>query len=299
MKTILPFYHKVTGVKSNCGDPLNISKSSRDLDWDGLLVERGTSPYFYPKDVITPNFYFAIELENTYSWKAEKSGSQITISTEPGDIWINPPNTPFTHNIDVPCNFLIINISEEKILKSFNGPLPEDLEFLNNYSIQDKTLENLMSLLLLEVESGVQNGSWFVDNITQLFANYFIRHYSNYRDLMSDVRLSSIIGENELQVINTYINDHLAEGITIEDLANKLNISKFHFLNEFKKYTGYTPYQHLLNTRIERAKNMLMDKNMKITNIAYELGFSDSSHFSRTFKKATGASPKAFRDSNL
>jgi AraC family transcriptional regulator len=248
--------------------------------------------------VVTPNFYFAIELENTYSWKAEKSGSEITISTEPGDIWINPPNTPFTHNIDVPCNFLIINITEEKMLKSFDGPKPEDLAFLNNYSIQDKILENLMSLLLLEVEAKGQNGTWFIDHVMKLFANYFIRHYSNYRDLMNDVRLSSIIGDEELEIVNTFINDHLSEAITIEDIADKLNISKFHFLNEFKKFTGYTPYQHLLNMRIDAAKKLLLNREMKITSIAFELGFSDSSHFSRTFKKATGISPKSYRDRN-
>ena len=63
MKTSIPFYHKVTNVRSNCGDPLNIELSSKDLAWEGILLERGSSPFFYPKDVVTPNFYFAIEME--------------------------------------------------------------------------------------------------------------------------------------------------------------------------------------------------------------------------------------------
>ncbi len=295
MKTSIPFYHKVTKVRSNCGDPLQIETSSKDLGWKGLLLERGTSPYFYPQDVTTPNFYFAIEMENTYSWSALKSGNEVVLQTEPGDLWINPPNTPFTHNIDVPCNFLIVNISPERMYESFHGTIPEGITFLNNYNIQDKTLEYLLYLLLFEVQNGGQNGAWFVDHTLQLFANYFIQHFSNYDDLIQNLNLSSIIGPEEMRTIDIFIARNIALSITIDDLARELNISKFHFLNEFKKYSGMTPYQHILNTRIEKAKLLLSQTDKKITEIAHDLGFSDSSHFSRTFKKASGQSPKAFR----
>jgi len=298
MKTSIPFFHKVTNIKSNCGDPLDIKLSSHSLNWQGILVERGVSPFFYPKDVVTPNFYFAIEMENTYSWQALKGEKETILNTEPGDIWINPPNTPFTHNIDVPCNFLIINMSPETMMSHFEGHLPEGLIFLNNYSIQDKTLEHLMYLLLFEVEAKGSNGRWYLEHVLKLFSNYFIRHYSNYRDLKDDKKKSSIIDQKEMTIINEYIDENISLSITIEDLANELLVSKFHFLNEFKKYTGYTPYQHILNVRITRAKKMLMDPEIKITTIAHELGFSDSSHFSRTFKKSTGYSPKSFRDNN-
>jgi AraC family transcriptional regulator len=298
MKTVIPFHHKVTGIKSNCGDPLNITVSSRNLNWDGVLVEQGSSPHFHPKDVVTPNFYFAMELEHAYNWRLEQDGDMVPFSTEPGDIWINPPNTPFTHNIDVACYFLIINISEERLLNSFDRKLPKGLKFLNNYNIQDKTLKDLMSLLLTETESGGQNGPWFVDYVIKLFSNYFIRHYSNYTDLVKEIPNSSIIGEKEIHKINIYIDKHISESITIDDLANELLISKFHFLNEFKKTTGYTPYQHIQNTRIDAAKKLLLDKDMKILAIAHRLGFSDNSHFSRSFKKATGISPKAYRESH-
>ncbi|MCH4889221.1 helix-turn-helix transcriptional regulator [Acidaminobacter sp. JC074] len=295
MKTNIPFLMK-SGEKSNCGDPLDISLSSHHLNWDGVLVEKGTSPYFYPKDVVTPNFYFAMELKVTYHWLLETKDGTVPSITEPGDIWINPPNTPFTHNIDVPCNFLIINISEEKMVKSFDGILPKGLVFLNNYNIQDTTLQNLMTILLNEVETGGHNGTWLVDKIINVFSNYFIRHFSNYYDLLNKKQEASILDENDFNKVNNYIHNHLSEGITIDDLADELNISKFHFLNEFKKLTGITPYQHLLKVRIDLAKKALSNLDKSITSIAYDLGFSDNSHFSRTFKKATGDSPKNYRE---
>lgn len=296
MKTSMPFYHKVTKVKSNCGDPLEITLSSKELEWDGILLEKGTSPRFHPKDVITSGFYFAVELENSFSWSVINDGREVFLKTEPGDIWINPPNTPFTHNIDVPCKFIIINISEELMYKSFDSNVPDGLVFLNNYNIQDSTLEHLIQLLYIEVETGGENGRWFIENIMKLFSNYFIRHYSNYNDVVLQAFQSSIVSSVEMKTINKFIEDNMSRSIAIEELAGLLNVSKFHFLNEFKKFNGITPYQHILNKRIEAAKKMLKSKDKSVTAIAYDLGFSDSSHFSRTFKKATGVSPKVFRE---
>lgn len=295
MKTSIPFYHKETNSPSNCGEPLDISLSSKELNWNGILVERGTSPYFHPKDVITPNFYFAIELEYSYSWQATMGDNTIQLSTQPGDIWINPPNTPFTHNIDLPCNFLIVNISERTMYNNFSGLLPKGLQFLNNYNIQDKTIESLLQLLFLETQNSGKNGDWYLSNVLGLFANYFIRHYSNYNDLITNRTTTSLIGSDELLIINKIILSRLSNTITIDELADALNISKFHFLNEFKKIVGVTPYQHILNTKIQIAKDELLNTNKKITSIAMELGFSDSSHFSRSFKKATNISPAQFR----
>lgn len=295
MKTSISFFHKNTNEISNCGDPLNITLSSKNLNWDGVLLERGSSPHFYPKDVTTPNFYFAMEMEHTYKWNTVISGDSVSMQTAPGDLWINPPNTPFTHNIDVPCYFLIINITEEKMFKSFGNQLSEKLTFLNNYSIQDKTLQHLMYLLYIEVESGGKNGQWFVDHILSLFSNHFIKNYSNYDDVTKNITSSSIIGPCEMQIINKIIRENISESVSIEDLSQALNISKFHFLNEFKKYNGITPYQHILNTRIDLSKDLLSSSNRKIIDIAHELGFSDSSHFIRTFKKVFGVSPTVFR----
>ena len=152
-----------------------------------------------------------------------------------------------------------------------------------------------MYLLLLEVESGAKNGQWFVDHIMKLFANHFIHHYSNYDDLIENVNPSSIIGPYEMRNIDNFITKNISRSISVEDLANELKVSKFHFLNEFKKFSGITPYQHILNTRIGMAKVLLTNSDKRITEIAHELGFSDSSHFSRTFKKNFGVSPKEFR----
>ena len=79
------------------------------------------------------------------------------------------------------------------------------------------------------------------------------------------------------------------------EYAAQLNISVSHFLSLFKKMTGTTPQQYKLQLRIDAAKNMLLNTQYKISDIAQNVGFSDSLYFCRYFRKSTGLSPGEFR----
>ncbi|WP_420911246.1 helix-turn-helix domain-containing protein [Priestia aryabhattai] len=79
--------------------------------------------------------------------------------------------------------------------------------------------------------------------------------------------------------------------MTLDELTRISNLSPSHFINSFKQTLGVTPHQYLLKIRIERAKEKLQSSSLPLSEIAYELGFTDQSHFSRHFKKITGIPP--------
>lgn len=116
MKTILKYYKKNTSELSNYGNPLVIEKSSRNLSWNGIIVEQGYSPHFYPKDVFTPYFYFALAIKSNFNWNAEIDNEKTELMSSPGNIWVNPPNTPFTHEINELCRFIILAIENNTLL---------------------------------------------------------------------------------------------------------------------------------------------------------------------------------------
>jgi len=73
------------------------------------------------------------------------------------------------------------------------------------------------------------------------------------------------------------------------------NFSPYHFIRVFKSETGTTPYDYLLNSKIEKAKKILEEEEKPITEVCFLCGFFNPSHFSTTFKKKVGISPYKYR----
>ena len=89
---------------------------------------------------------------------------------------------------------------------------------------------------------------------------------------------------------NNYMND-----IDIEQLAELVHLSKYYFIRLFKQCMGVSPYEHVINLRINKSKHLLMGTEMSINEIAESVGFNDESHFIRTFKRITKITPDKFR----
>jgi len=100
MKSKLEFYDFDSHTPSNCGDVLDIAFSGAGLEWPGVVLEKGCSPHFHPQNVYTPYFYFAMGVEQDLHWSAKQGTSMMALKTSPGEIWINPPKSPFSHNIE-------------------------------------------------------------------------------------------------------------------------------------------------------------------------------------------------------
>ena len=95
-----------------------------------------------------------------------------------------------------------------------------------------------------------------------------------------------------------YIQEHLEQDISIEAIAAELDMSSYHFARLFKQSTGLAPYQYLIKCRVERAKELLLQGEMAIAEIATQVGFYDQSHLNRHFKRIVGVSPKMIQQNS-
>jgi AraC-like DNA-binding protein/ligand-binding sensor protein len=92
-----------------------------------------------------------------------------------------------------------------------------------------------------------------------------------------------------------FIEERNDEQITLRDVARTVNASTFYFCKMFKKATGLTFTEYLSLVRISKAKNLLLNPNLRISEIAYQVGFESLTHFNRVFKKLNGVSPTEYR----
>lgn len=88
----------------------------------------------------------------------------------------------------------------------------------------------------------------------------------------------------------------LERDLPLEEIASAAHLSPFHFARLFKKLTGATPHAYLAQLRAERARALLAETDLSITEVASRVGYMSSSHFSKAFRQATGLSPRAFRN---
>lgn len=97
------------------------------------------------------------------------------------------------------------------------------------------------------------------------------------------------------RTVVAYIEEHLAEPISIATLAHLVRLSPYHFSHAFKQSFGTPPHRYHNGRRIERAKILLAAPAPSVTKIGVTLGFSQTSSFTTTFRKATGLTPTAYR----
>ena len=135
-----------------------------------------------------------------------------------------------------------------------------------------------------------------VSNI-ELFLNYCERFYDRQFITRDHVNKGILLRFEEL--LDEYFNSDYASTLgipTVSYCADQLHLSSNYFGDLIKKETGKSPQEYIQRKLINKAKDMLFDKDRSINEVAYELGFKYPQHFSRFFKKSVGISPNEFRN---
>jgi AraC-like DNA-binding protein/ligand-binding sensor protein len=92
-----------------------------------------------------------------------------------------------------------------------------------------------------------------------------------------------------------YISAHQTDDLTLGQVARAVNTSTFYFCKIFRRVTGLNFTDYVSRIRIEKSRNLLLNRNLRISEIAYEVGFQSLTHFNRVFKRILGVSPTQYR----
>lgn len=96
-----------------------------------------------------------------------------------------------------------------------------------------------------------------------------------------------------------YLHTHYAERITLKDISQKVHLSASYFGKMFKEETGDTFVAYLNRVRIERSKELMLRKRVRLTDVAQAVGFEEQSYFTRVFKRVVGVTPTRYREIHM
>lgn len=103
-------------------------------------------------------------------------------------------------------------------------------------------------------------------------------------------------GANPVAAALTYIREHYSEPVTVNDMAEKVNLSPSSFSHLFREVTGSSPYQFLKEIRLDRARELLLEGRLSVTDVSRAVGYSSASHFIKEFASRFGTTPRAYVD---
>jgi AraC family transcriptional regulator len=165
---------------------------------------------------------------------------------------------------------------------------PDRIELMDCFSRSDPHLYQIAMMLLAELRSGGIMGELYVESLTQVLVIHLLRHYSVFQPEIAD-RYN--LPPRRLERAIDYIHAHLDGDLSMAQIASSVNTSPNYFASLFKTATGISLHQYVIQQRVERAKLLLKTTDLPISNIASQVGFANSSHFTYHCKRQTGMTP--------
>ncbi len=144
--------------------------------------------------------------------------------------------------------------------------------------------------------SELENEQWGTELLVESMVNVVLVQIIRSRATSKGFNLQTVQGE-AVSVLNVsdYIDSHYDDSVKVTALAELCGLSYTHFARRFKELYGVSCKEYIENTRIKKAKELLLSTNYDLSFISQELGFSDCSHLIRVFKKLEGITPKQYR----
>ncbi|MBL8203048.1 MAG: helix-turn-helix transcriptional regulator [Blastocatellia bacterium] len=171
------------------------------------------------------------------------------------------------------------------------------VELKEIYDQSDPLIWQIGLALLAESEAKEPVGRLYAESLASTLAFHLLRHY-NTGERLPIASVGGLTGR-KLRLATDFINAHLADDLTLVDIATTVDLSPFHFSRAFKRTTGLTPQQYLVQRRIERAKDLLAKDDLPIVEISAQVGFKNQSHFTTFFRRYTSMTPKVWRNTKF
>jgi AraC-like DNA-binding protein len=190
-------------------------------------------------------------------------------------------------------NFYLSRKTLEAIADEADAPRISDLKFTPGVGVMDQVIGELTRLLLPAFDNPNQVFQLFADHISLALGTHIAQTYAGMRSLAAPSR-GGLATWQERRA-KELMSANLQRDISIADVATECSLSAGHFARAFRRSTGLSPRQWLLQRRIDEAHRLLRDRRLSLAEIARACGFADQSHLTKTYTRLRGITPGAWR----
>jgi AraC family transcriptional regulator len=230
--------------------------------------------------------------------KISAGGRQIVTKGSDGCLCITPAGQSIGAVWEKPLDHLGILLKPEFVWQTaIENRFNSNFEFLEAYEDKDPLIQQIGLTLLAEQSAETPSGRLYADSLIQTLILHLLKNYSTASAVQEN--LSGGLSGYKLRRVTEFINANLEEDLSLAEIATVADLSQYHFARAFRKTTGVTPQQYVMQQRIERAKQLLAKADLPLVEISLRSGFKNQSHFTTLFRKFTKLTPKTWRELKL
>lgn len=268
---------------------IRIHAVSDGPSWLGLHLEIGDATGWQGEDIMVDGHFVSMNLTPDvlhFETRAEDDATWQPAVRLPGAFWIHPEGSPLSHRVmqSTPWAAAII---DGKFLDAVMG---QHYELRGGVSVVDDLLQHLFRSLTEALVDPTPPNATLLESLVRAFV---LALGTRHGHPAPEMQGKSGLGSEQMRRLLAWIDHHLETRITVKAMAAQVDLSVAHFSREFKRATGLTPWEHIIEARLQRARQLLA-RGEAVCATAQECGFFDQAHLSRLFKQRFGVSPSAF-----
>jgi AraC family transcriptional regulator len=230
--------------------------------------------------------------------KCSATGKTVTTKGGAGNLCLTPCGQTVGAHWTKPLDNMGILLAPDFVRSAaIENRFSAEFELKEIYKDKDPLIEHIGFALLEEAKADSPVGKLYTDSLLQTLTLHLLKNYSTAAAVQEN--LNGGLSGYKLKRVREFIAANLEEDLSLAELAEVADLSQFHFARAFRKSTGLTPQQYLMQQRIERAKELLAKRDLPIVEVSLRTGFKNQSHFTTLFRKFTKLTPKLWRETKL
>lgn len=278
--------------------------SSVNVDWRHLIVRSYTEPQTLERLVVpaVPDPHIVLQLTGSAYIEVRADGGRwTTVHIQPGQLFLTPSGgSPYemrwTSESNEPIQNIQLHLDSQFLAKTgveAAGLDPSRIELLERSGARDLFIEQICLILKQELEKGGLGSKLYAESAAQLLAVHLLRQHCTFEHRVKEY--SGGLPKNRLRRVTDYVQAHLDTDLSLDALAQQVEMSTYHFSRLFKQSTGESPNQYVVRLRIEEAKRLLRETDLGVLEVALAVGYNSPSHLATQFKRITGVTPSVYR----